>query len=48
MFAEHEVGRIAPGMLADVVVLSADLFERIEDVRVDVTVFDGRVIYERM
>ncbi|HYR29285.1 MAG TPA: amidohydrolase [Thermoanaerobaculia bacterium] len=51
MFAEHEVGRIAPGMLADIVVLSEDLFaiapERIEEVRVDVTIFDGKVIYER-
>lgn len=51
MFAENEVGRIAPGMLADIVVLSDDLFtippEKIEDVLVDVTIFDGRVIYER-
>ena len=51
MFAEHEVGRIAPGMLADIVVLSDDLFtiapEKIEGVQVDVTIFDGRVIYER-
>ena len=51
MFAEHEVGRIAPGMLADIVVLSDDLFtiapEKIEDVQVDMTIFDGRVIYER-
>jgi len=51
MFAEHEVGRIAPGMLADVVVLSEDLFtiapERIGDVQVDVTIFDGKIIYRR-
>lgn len=51
MFAEKEVGRIAPGMLADVVVLSDDLFtiapEAIETVRVDMTIFDGKVIYER-
>jgi predicted amidohydrolase YtcJ len=51
MFAEHELGRIAPGYLADVVVLSEDLFaiapERIDEVRVELTIFDGNVIYER-
>ncbi|HEX8409017.1 MAG TPA: amidohydrolase [Thermoanaerobaculia bacterium] len=51
MFAEKEVGRIAPGMLADVVILSDDLFtiapEKIDKVQVDVTIFDGKVIYER-
>jgi predicted amidohydrolase YtcJ len=51
MFAENEVGRIAPGMLADIVVLSEDLFtiapEKIENVKVDVTIFDGKVIYRR-
>jgi len=51
MFRENDVGRIAPGMLADVAVLSDDLFtiapEAIEQVRVDMTIFDGRVIYVR-
>ena len=51
MFAENEVGRIAPGMLADIVVLSDDLFtiepEAIERVQVDMTIFDGNVLYER-
>jgi predicted amidohydrolase YtcJ len=51
MFAEHEVGRVAPGLLADLVVLSDDLFtippDRIADVKVEMTVFGGRVIYER-
>lgn len=51
MFAEREVGRIAPGMLADMVVLSEDLFtiapEHIADVNVDVTIFDGNIIHER-
>jgi predicted amidohydrolase YtcJ len=51
MFAEKEVGRIAPGMLADIVVLSADLFtiapEDIGKTQVDLTIFDGKVIYER-
>jgi predicted amidohydrolase YtcJ len=40
---------IAPGMLADIAVLSDDLFtippEKIEKVRVDMTIFDGRVIF---
>ncbi|HEU4889818.1 MAG TPA: amidohydrolase [Thermoanaerobaculia bacterium] len=48
MFAEHELGRIAPGMLADVVVLSEDIFaiapERIADVQVEMTIFDGDVV----
>src|SRR5688500_6360358 len=52
MFAEYRVGRIAPGLLADVVVLSADLFtispETIEKVMADLTIFDGKVIYERV
>lgn len=51
MFAENEIGRIAPGMLADIAVLSDDLFtiapEKIENVQVDMTIFDGKVIYER-
>jgi predicted amidohydrolase YtcJ len=49
MFAEHEIGRLAPGMLADVAVLSEDVFtlapERIADVRVEMTVFNGEVIF---
>jgi hypothetical protein len=48
--AEREIGTIAPGMRADLVVLSRDLFtiapEEIDAVRVDMTIFDGRVIYE--
>ncbi len=51
MGRENEIGRIAPGMLADLVVLSDDLFtidmERIPDVKVDFTIFDGQTIYER-
>lgn len=51
MFLEKEIGTIAPGYRADMVVLSRDLFaippEQIEKVDVDATVFDGRVIYER-
>jgi len=51
MFRENEVGKIAPGMLADIAVISDDLFtippEKIENVKVDITIFDGRVIFER-
>jgi len=51
MFRENEIGRIAPGLLADIVVLSDDLFtiapERIAGVKVDFTIFDGKTIYER-
>ena len=51
MFAENEVGRIAPGMLADIAVLSADLFtippEKIESVVVDLTIVDGDIVFER-
>jgi predicted amidohydrolase YtcJ len=51
MFAEKSIGRIAPGMLADIAVLSDDLFtippEQIEKVKVEMTVFDGTLIYER-
>ena len=51
IFRENDIGRIAPGMLADIAVLSDDLFaippEKIESARVDLTIFDGRVIFER-
>jgi predicted amidohydrolase YtcJ len=51
MFRENEIGKIAPGMLADMAVLSDNLFtippEKIENAKVDITIFDGRVIWER-
>ena len=50
VFAEDELGTIAPGMRADLAVLSGDLFtippEEIEQVRVEMTIFDGDVIQE--
>lgn len=53
-YAEHQEakkGSIAKGKLADLVVLSDDIFaippEKIADTRVDMTIFDGRIIYER-
>jgi predicted amidohydrolase YtcJ len=49
MFAERELGRIEVGYLADVVVLSEDVFEiaeeRIDEVQIAMTVFDGKVVY---
>ncbi|MDQ6800348.1 MAG: amidohydrolase [Acidobacteriota bacterium] len=51
IFRENEIGKIAPGMLADIAVLSENLFmippEKIENAKVDLTIFDGRVIFER-
>jgi predicted amidohydrolase YtcJ len=53
-FAEHQEaikGSLEPGKLADLVVLSDDIFQieptRIENVRVHMTIFDGAVIYRR-
>ena len=53
-FAEHQEkvkGSIEPGKLADLVVLSDDIFtippEAIEHTNVDLTIFDGRTVYER-
>jgi predicted amidohydrolase YtcJ len=43
-------GSLEPGKLADLVVLSQDIFHidpvQIEDTHVDLTILDGRVIYE--
>jgi len=48
-FEEERKGRLAPGMLADIVVLSADLFAlppaRLLDATVTTTIFGGRVVY---
>lgn len=50
-FTEKFKGTIAPGMLADLVVLSDDLFSiepaQISSAKVMMTVFDGKVIFER-
>jgi len=53
-YAEREEtikGRIAPGQLADIVVLSDDIFAidpvKIEDVKVEMTLLGGKVIYQR-
>ncbi len=49
-FQEKEKGTIVPGKLADIVILSRDIFQidpnEIERVRVVMTIMDGRVVYE--
>jgi predicted amidohydrolase YtcJ len=51
-FEEKEKGTIAPGKLADVVVLSDDLFtippQKIKDARVVLTIVGGKVVYREM
>jgi len=50
-FQEKDKGSLEAGKLADLVVLSDDIFhiapEQIEKTRVEMTVFDGKVIYEK-
>ena len=50
-FAEHVKGTITPGKLADLVILSEDVFKidpaAIEKVRVRMTIMDGRVVFEK-
>jgi hypothetical protein len=50
-FREHDKGRIKPGYLADLAILSADPTAvdptRIRDISVEATVVDGRVVYQR-
>jgi predicted amidohydrolase YtcJ len=50
-FQEQVKGTITPGKLADIVILSRDIFKidpkEIEKVRVELTMVDGRVVYEQ-
>jgi predicted amidohydrolase YtcJ len=50
-FDEHRKGSLEPDMLADIVVLSRDIFslpsDRLIEADVAVTIFDGRVVYQR-
>ena len=50
-FADGVKGTLAPGMLADLVILTEDIFKidsaAIERVRVRMTVVDGKVVYEK-
>lgn len=49
-FQEDAKGIISPGKLADLVILSRDIFmidpKEIEKVKVVMTIMDGRVVYE--
>jgi predicted amidohydrolase YtcJ len=50
-FQENVKGSITPGKLADLVILSRDIFKidpkEIEKVKVELTMVDGRVVYEQ-
>ena len=50
-YEENDKGSIEPGKLADFVVLSDDIFTidpvKIWNVMVDMTVFDGKIVYQR-
>jgi predicted amidohydrolase YtcJ len=50
-FQDKDKGRLAPGQLADLVILAEDVFEvpaeRIRDVKVETTIAGGRVVYRR-
>lgn len=50
-FDEHRKGSLARDMLADIVVLTKDIFglppQRIGETEVAVTIFDGKVVYQR-
>jgi len=45
------LGSISPGKLADMIVLDQDIFSidtaRIAETKIDLTLFDGRIVYER-
>lgn len=51
-FDDQRKGSISPGMLADIVVLSDDIFaapaEKLASVSIAVTIFDGKVVYRRV
>jgi predicted amidohydrolase YtcJ len=50
-FEDKQKGSLEPGRLADIAVLSRDIFHidpvQIENTRVDMTIFDGQVIYDQ-
>jgi len=50
-YDEHRKGKLAPGMLADMVIFSADIFRdpprSLREAPVTVTIFDGKVVYRR-
>lgn len=48
---ENVKGSIEPGKLADLVVLSDDILtvpeKKIKDIKIDMTIIDGEVVYQR-
>ena len=48
-YDEHRKGTLARGMLADIVILSNDIFElgALGESAVTVTIFDGKIVYQR-
>ena len=49
-FDEHRKGTLKPGMLADLVILSTDIFRgpaQLKGAEVVTTIFDGKVVYRR-
>ena len=50
-FIDHDRGSLSPGKLADLVVLSDNVFDiepaAVIDTRVDLTMVGGRVVFER-
>ena len=50
-YDEQRKGTLAPGMLADIVIFSNDIFQNppqsLKDTAVTVTIFDGKVVYQR-
>ena len=48
---EKVLGSITPGKRADIVILDRDIFTinpmEIADVKMDLTIFDGRVVFQR-
>ena len=49
-FDEQRKGTLAPGMLADIVILTSDIFEpgaKLLDAHVALTIFDGRIVFDR-
>lgn len=50
-FAENKLGKLLPGYLADMAVLSEDIFtipsENIKNLQVDMTILGGRIVFQR-
>jgi predicted amidohydrolase YtcJ len=51
-YDEQRKGTLAPGMLADIVILSGDIFrnppDSVKDATVTITIFDGKVVYRHL